>query len=152
MNLVNELIYYYLLVNLFLVLLLSLPLPSRIQRLFLIVLNSDMAKRVYTFNRFLVLCITMLVAENIRQFFYNEDKKEEIDEDERYNHLRDTEVHAMIFMAERNIYLNVAALTVGAAFNSLSGKITVICELKKDKLEKKEQLHQLHQLHQERDE
>jgi len=47
-----------------------------------------------------------------------------------FNYMRDTQLDAEIFLAERNIYLNVAALTMGAAFNSLAGKITVICELK----------------------
>ena len=43
MNLVNEIIYYYLLLNLVMFILLALPLPSRIQRLFLYILNSSIA-------------------------------------------------------------------------------------------------------------
>ncbi len=111
-------------------------MASRFQRIILKVLNSDLAKRFYVFNRFLLLCIAMLVAENIRQFFYNEEKSDDL-KDENFNHLRDSEVHAMIFMAERNIYLDVAALTFGMAFNSLAGKITIICDLKQQKIDKK---------------
>ena len=57
MNLVNQLIYYYMVLNLVLFLLLSLPLPSRVQRLFLVLLN---------FLKFLIsLLNSMLLRNNV---------------------------------------------------------------------------------------
>lgn len=71
MTLVNTMIYYYMLVQLCLFLLFSLPFPSRIQRVFLAILNSSLAKSFYKLNRWVVFMMILFVTENLRRYFEN---------------------------------------------------------------------------------
>lgn len=140
-------IFYFLLFEILIYLLLVIPWPSRMRK-FLIhfFTNSSFAQYLHKVLAFLLVLSVILFAESLRAMFMNIEKHIALEEHEAkdaHHHISDDiidqKIHSRIFFAQRNVYLTSFTLFVAFALYRLTSILKALSVIE-DKLENQEGL------------